>query len=66
MRVRIETERLILRPFVPEDYEAAFKWCGDPDVNEYMIYPLYKSAEDVKTWLESRNLDEPDNYDLGI
>jgi hypothetical protein len=23
MRVRIETERLILRPFVPEDYEAA-------------------------------------------
>jgi RimJ/RimL family protein N-acetyltransferase len=27
MRVRIETERLILRPFVPEDYEAAFKWC---------------------------------------
>ena len=66
MRVRIETERLILRPFVPEDYEAAFKWCGDPDVNEYMIYPLYKSAGDVKTWLESRNLDEPDNYDLGI
>jgi RimJ/RimL family protein N-acetyltransferase len=42
MRVRIETEGLILRPFVPEDYEAAFKWCGDPDVNEYMIYPLYK------------------------
>ena len=32
MRVTIETERLILRPVVPDDYEAAFKWCGDPNV----------------------------------
>ncbi len=66
MRVTIETERLILRPFVPEDYEEAFKWCGDPVVNTYMIYPLYHRAEDVKTWLESRDLDDPDSYDLGF
>lgn len=66
MRVRIETERLILRPVLPEDYEACFKWCGDPEVNTYLIYPLYKRAEDVKTWLEQRNLDDPDNYDLGF
>lgn len=38
MRVRIETQRLILRNLVPEDYEAAFQWCGDPKVNKYMIY----------------------------
>ena len=66
MRVTVETQRLILRPFVPEDYEEAFQWCGDPVVNTYMIYPLYHKAEDIKTWLEGRDLDDPDNYDLGF
>lgn len=66
MRVRVETERLILRNLVPEDYQAAFKWCGDPKVNKYMIYPLYKRAEDVRTWIESLDADNPDNYDLGF
>lgn len=31
MRVRIETERLILRNLVPEDAESAFEWCKDPE-----------------------------------
>lgn len=66
MRVIIETERLIVRPVAPDEYEACFKWCGDPEVNTYLIYPLYKRAEDVRTWLESRNIDDPDNYDLGF
>ncbi|MER1993641.1 MAG: GNAT family N-acetyltransferase [Eubacteriales bacterium] len=66
MRFHIETERLILRDLVPEDYRAAFLWCGDPDVARYMVYPVYTRAEDVKTWLESRNLDDPDEYDGGI
>lgn len=66
MRVIIETERLIVRPVAPDEYEACFKWCGDPEVNTYLIYPLYKRAEDVKTWLEGRNIDDPDNYDLGF
>lgn len=66
MRVIIETERLIVRPVESDEYEACFKWCGDPEVNTYLIYPLYKRAEDVRTWLESRNIDDPDNYDLGF
>ena len=66
MRVNFETERLVIRPFVPEDAEAAFRWCGDPAVNTYMIYPLYHRAEDVRAWLESRDLDDPDNYDEAI
>ncbi len=66
MRIRFETERLIIRPLMPEDAEAAFRWCGDPAVNTYMIYPLYHRAEDVRTWLESRDPDDPDNYDEGI
>ena len=66
MRVNFETERLVIRPFVPEDAEAAFRWCGDPAVNTYMIYPLYHRTEDVRAWLESRDLDDPDNYDEAI
>ena len=66
MRANIETKRLILRNLVPDDYMAAFKWCGDPVVNKYMIYPLYKNAEDVKKWIETLNPDDPDNYDLGF
>ena len=64
--MHFETERLIVRPFVPDDAEAAFRWCGDPQVNTYMIYPLYHRAEDVRAWLETRDLDDPDNYDEGI
>lgn len=66
MRVTIETERLILRNVCPDDYLACFKWCGDPEVNKYLIYPCYRRAEDVKKWLEQRNEDDPDNYDLGF
>ena len=66
MRVNFETERLVIRSFVPEDAEAAFRWCGDPAVNTYMIYPLYHRAEDVRAWLESRDLDDPDSYDEAI
>lgn len=67
MRVTIETDRLILRNVTPEDYLACFKWCGDTEVNKYLIYPCYKCAEDVKVWLENRTCaDDPDNYDLGF
>ena len=43
-----------------------FKWCGDPQVNEYLIYPLYRDAAGVRAWLEKRNADDPDNFDEGI
>ena len=66
MRFHLESERLILRDLVPEDYRAAFLWCGDPEVARYMVYPVYTRAEDVKTWLEGRNPDDPDEYDAGI
>jgi hypothetical protein len=32
MKDRIETERLILRPFEASDAEAAFLWFGNPVV----------------------------------
>lgn len=35
MRLKIETSRLILRPFEPTDAEAAFGWFGDPIVMRF-------------------------------
>ena len=66
MKINFETERLMIRPLTPDDAEMAFRWCGDPKVNTYMIYPLYHRLEDVRTWLETRDADDPDNYDEGI
>ncbi len=51
----IETERLILRPLVPEDAEAVFAWTGDERVTKYMGYSTYSSAEQVREWLETVN-----------
>ena len=66
MKFKVETERLILRNLVPDDSEAAFKWCGDPAVNKYMLYPLYNCADDVKKWIESIDMENPDDFDGGI
>ena len=66
MRIHLETERLVLRNLVPEDYPEVFRWCGDPDVARYMVYPVYTRAEDVKAWLETLDPDNPDDYDAGI
>ena len=66
MRFYLETERLILRNLVPEDFREVFLWCGDPDVARYMVYPVYTRAEDVRTWIESLDPDDPDAYEAGI
>ena len=66
MRIRLETERLILRNLTPDDARAAFLWCGDPDVARYMVYPVYTRAEDVRKWLETLDPEDPDEYDAGI
>ena len=66
MRINLETDRLILRNLTPEDYEAAFLWCGDPDVARYMVYPVYTKAENVRKWIESLDPEDPDEYETGI
>ena len=49
----LDTPRLMLRPLVQDDAEAAFVWCSDPEVNRYMPYTLYTRVEDVCRWLAS-------------
>ena len=66
MRYVIETDRLILRPLVPEDHLMAYRWCSDPLVNRYVSYPLYHDPSDVRRWIGSLDYDNPDNYEPGI
>lgn len=63
LKPTLETERLIIRPIMPDDYLDAFEWCGDPIVNKFMLYSLYTKAEDVCTWLESIDHSNPDSYE---
>ena len=43
---RIETHRLILRPFVQEDAQAMYEnWCSDPEVTKYLTWPAYTSVD---------------------
>lgn len=55
---RIETERLILRPFVREDAQAMYNnWAKDPEVTKFLSWPCYKSVDDaheiLNIWMES-------------
>lgn len=63
MELVIETERLILRPLTTSDAEDVFEWCSDPEVNRFMVYPLYNNIDDVRSWIESINTKE---YEFGF
>ncbi len=52
--VRLETERLILRPFRPEDAQAMYRnWCSDPEVTKYLTWPPHESEAASRALLES-------------
>jgi RimJ/RimL family protein N-acetyltransferase len=44
----IETERLILRRFTPDDAEAYFTLVGDPEVNRYTGQTLAQTVEQAR------------------
>ena len=45
--VRLETKRLILRRFRPEDAEAMYRnWASDSEVTRYLTWPAHLSAEE--------------------
>ena len=54
MRFHIETERLILRNLTPDDWQAAFRWCGDPDVATNYMRETIDAMDDetFSKWLE--------------
>ncbi len=62
---RIETARLILRPFAVTDAEAMFRnWAHDPEVTKYLTWPPHADLSVtqglLRLWAE--RYQEPDNY----
>lgn len=50
---RIETERMILRPFVMEDAGDMYRnWASDPEVTKFLTWPTHKSMEISKMVLK--------------
>lgn len=49
--IRIETERLLLRPLMVADANDVFEWVSDERVTQYMVYTTYTDIEQVKEWL---------------
>ena len=61
----LETERLILRPCVPEDAGPMFRnWAGDPEVTKYLTWPTHTSEEVsamvIADW--QKRCEKPDCY----
>lgn len=45
---KIETKRLVLRPFIVEDAEDIYRnYCSDPKVTKYLTWPTYTSIQDA-------------------
>ena len=69
MKVTLETNRLILRPFEISDAEMMFNnWASDEEVTRYMTWNYHESIETTKMIL-SNWVDEyqkPERYNFGI
>lgn len=65
----IETERLILRQFRPEDADAMYRnWASDPEVTKYLMWPAHDSPEVSMAVTESwvRAYENADHYQWAI
>ena len=50
---RLETKRLILRRFSPDDAEDMYRnWASDPEVTRFLTWPCHASPETTRVLLE--------------
>ena len=56
MDVRMETERLVLRRFVPDDWKELYEYLSQASVRQYRPYPVY-NEEAAKTEATYRSRD---------
>lgn len=65
----LETQRLILRRFQPEDAQAMFEnWASDPEVTRFLTWPTHQSV-DVSRWVLGDwcpQYEKPDYYQWAI
>ena len=71
MKIILETERLLLRPFRSEDAQAMFTgWTSDPELTKYLTWNTHNSIEDTKAilklWIEEYEKPERINYAIEL
>lgn len=69
MKLSLETERLILRPFSMEDAQAMFDgWTSDPEVTRYLTWNTHNSIEDTKYVLDMwiKEYEQPERLNFAI
>lgn len=62
---RLETDRLILRPFTLEDAETMYRnWASDPEVTKYLPWTPHESVQVTRSLLEDwiSQYDKDDYY----
>ena len=59
----IETDRLILREYIPEDFDALFEILSDTETMKH--YPAPFDAAKTKNWI-NRNMDYYKKYGFGL
>ena len=60
---RIETERLILRKFTPDDVDSVFRnWTNDDSVTQFLRWPTHQNVETTRRvimdWVEKSKNDD--------
>ena len=67
--VKIETERLILRPFTTADADAMFKnWANDPAVTKFLTWQPHQSSSATQRLLQdwTASYESPESYQWAI
>ena len=71
MRLTLETNRLILRPFTIEDaQEMFFGWASNPEVTKYLTWNTHKDIEETKKilslWIDEYEKPERLNFAIEL
>lgn len=65
--VRLETKRLILRPFAAADARAMYQnWASDPEVTRYLTWPVHRDEQASADYIRSMDYADPSFYDWAI
>ncbi len=53
MKIKYETERLIVREWEDKDYKDLFEYASNKEVTKFLVYKTYESVEEAKSRIAS-------------